>query len=193
MTQLINEVEKNRGAPNLYVTHNLTHHDIQSISLAAATSPGAYARQVENARAEMITVERQLARLFKVLDRHKMFEKSLIVFTADTGNDPGMDSWLRKGPMEVANTPEITNIFLSIKTPGQTVRKDFNTPVSHVDIVPTILDILGVKFNNSTFDGRVITEIDKAEPAEPRPIYFTTVTPHVYRLNQSTNRWIRIN
>ena len=193
MTQLINEVEKNRGAPNLYVTHNLTHHDIQSISLAAATSPGAYARQVENARAEMITVERQLARLFKVLDRHKMFEKSLIVFTADTGNDPGMDSWLRKGPMEVANTPEITNIFLSIKTPGQTVRKDFNTPVSHVDIVPTILDILGVKFNNSTFDGRVITEIDKAKTALDRPIYFTTITPHVYKLNQSTDIWVRIN
>jgi hypothetical protein len=193
MDQLINEIGKNPGALNLYVTHNLTHHDVQAISLATAASPAAYARQVEGARAEMITVERQLARLFRVLDRHKLFEKSLIVFTADTGNDPGMDTWLRKGPKEVANTPEIANIILSIKQPGQTLRKDFDAPVSHVDVLPTILNILGVKFKHLALDGRVITDIDNVKTAPNRPIYFTTITPHIYKLNQSTNIWVRIN
>lgn len=193
MTQLLNEINKDPAAPKLYVTHNLTHHDVPQISLATAASPDDYARQVEGARAGMISVEQQLGRLFRVLDRHNLFEKSLIVFTTDTGNDPGMATWLRKGPREVANTPEIAHIFLAIKRPYQSRRKDIDAPVSHVDVLPTILDILGVKFKNLALDGRVITDINDAKTVGNWPIYFTTPTPHVYKLNQSTNIWVRIN
>jgi hypothetical protein len=73
----------------------------------------------------------------KQLDK---YEKSLIVVTADHGK--AFKTGVLKRTLSEENAPEILQIPLFVKLPGQSEGKISDRPVSNLDIIPTIGDVL---------------------------------------------------
>ena len=89
---------------------------------------------------ELLGVDRALAPLFDALERKAFGERLLVIFTSDHGEE-----LFDHGSLEHGHTlhEELLRIPLVVWAPGvRPARVD--APVSHVDLLPTILDALGV-------------------------------------------------
>lgn len=139
------------------------HHNMESIHIQKAKSQDfkdwvASFRDVDYFRkeygAEIAYVDSQIGRLLSSLKRLKINENTLIVITGDHGENLGdheiyFDHWT------LFNTDiHVPMIFWFPKQLPQGVR--ISTPVTHIDIAPTILDVIGEGKNiesNTIFDG----------------------------------------
>ena len=84
--------------------------------------------------------------LGQVIDRLKatgLWSKALVIVTADHGNSlrPGPS----RRPVTKANYPEIANVPLFVKLPGQRDARIDDEPARTVDILPTIAAVVGAK------------------------------------------------
>lgn len=114
-----------------------------------------------------------LGRLFRALEENRMSERTLIVLTADHGEGLGDHGERTHG--FIAHNATI-HVPLIITAPGlQAVRSP--APVSHSDIVPTILDILAIK-PPSGLQGQSLRPALSAKPLPPRKIYFECMSPY---------------
>lgn len=106
-------------------------------------------RYVDSAVGEIIEI-------FKKLD---IYEDTLIFLTADHGENMTEHNFFfdHQGLYE----PTI-HIPLIIKLVGKNYSSKINSIVQHMDITPTVLDILGIK-TNITFDGKSLLPIIKGE------------------------------
>jgi hypothetical protein len=88
-------------------------------------------------------VDSLIGDLIKKLKQTGKYEKSLIVMTADHGKAfrPGVS----KRTLSKDNAPDILQIPLFVKLPEQKEGKISDRPVSNLDILPTIADVLGSK------------------------------------------------
>lgn len=64
-----------------------------------------------------------------------------IIFTSDHGDMLGAHQLMGKGP---AMYEEITHVPLIIEPPGGCVGRSVSTPVTHVDLLPTMLELAGL-------------------------------------------------
>jgi uncharacterized sulfatase len=86
-------------------------------------------------------VDKEIGRVLEAIDTH--VNGACIIYTSDHGAGLGAHGLSDKGP---AMYDEITNIPLIIKIPHLIAAKQVNNhPVSHVDLVPTILDLLEIE------------------------------------------------
>jgi len=87
-------------------------------------------------------VDRQLGRLIARLRRDGMFDRSLIVVTADHGisSESGVES---RRNTDMSNIDEIAPVPLFVKAPRQRRGRAPRTYVRTVDVAPTIADVLG--------------------------------------------------
>ena len=83
-------------------------------------------------------VDRQVGRVLTRLDELGLAESTIVVFTADHGHLMGEHRLLHKG---VQYEPAV-QIPLIIKVPGLRPRR-IATPVGHVSLMPTLLELLG--------------------------------------------------
>lgn len=85
-------------------------------------------------------VDKEIGRVLEAIDIHA--SEACIIYTSDHGASLGAHGLADKGP---AMYDEITNVPFMIKWPGVTRSCVVdNQPVSHIDVVPTILDIFQV-------------------------------------------------
>jgi arylsulfatase A-like enzyme len=90
---------------------------------------------------QMETIDRALARFFAALKERKLYDDALIVFTSDHGEMNGRRALVDKG---VYLYPDVLRVPLAVKLPrGRHAEVD--TPVSHLDIAPTLLGVAGVE------------------------------------------------
>ncbi len=84
-------------------------------------------------------VDTHAGSILKTLDDCGLFDNTIIVFTSDHGDMMGSHRLLSKSVMfeEAARVP------LLIHLPGQTASRRIRVPVSQVDLVPTLLDLMG--------------------------------------------------
>lgn len=85
------------------------------------------------------------------LQSRNMFEKSLIVLVADHGaafraND-------QRRALSETNIADILRVPLLVKEPQQATARVFDQPVMTIDILPTVLGILGYEDDKLGFDG----------------------------------------
>ena len=101
-------------------------------------------------RLQIGLVDRQLGKLFRRLRRQGTFDDALIVMTADHGisSEVGVQDRRVATP---ANVHEIAPVPLFIKAPDQRLRRADPTPITTIDIVPTVAEILGLRYRA---DGR---------------------------------------
>ncbi|MFP4054351.1 MAG: sulfatase [Phycisphaerae bacterium] len=84
-------------------------------------------------------VDTAVGRILDTLDRTGLSDNTIVVFTSDHGDMMSSHNLMGKGVMY----EESTRVPLLIRTPGQTAAQRVTFPVSHVDLVPTLLDLMG--------------------------------------------------
>jgi arylsulfatase A-like enzyme len=77
--------------------------------------------------------------ILDALGEYKVEEKTIVVFTSDHGDMMGSHRLLTKGVMY----REATQVPLLVRLPGQGTTGRITGPVSHIDLVPTLLDLMG--------------------------------------------------
>jgi arylsulfatase A-like enzyme len=93
-------------------------------------------------REEVSFVDREIGRLFEEIRRRGLFDKSLIILTSDHGEGLG-DHDLAGHIHQVYDS--LIHVPLIVSMPGRPEgARRVREAVSHVDIVPTILDLLDV-------------------------------------------------
>lgn len=109
--------------------------------------------------------------LFDRLKKLGIFDNSLIIITSDHGEE-----FMEHGKMlHMQIYKELMHVPLIIKFPGENEHKRIKNPVGIIDIMPTILDIVGIKYDN--FQGKsllsIINNNDKEAIKENRFIFST--------------------
>jgi arylsulfatase A-like enzyme len=80
--------------------------------------------------------------LFDTLKRHNIYEKSLIIFTADHGESLGEHGMVGHG---LYYWDQLVHVPLIVKLPGSTQSARINALAQTIDIMPTIMDYLNIE------------------------------------------------
>jgi arylsulfatase A-like enzyme len=83
-------------------------------------------------------VDQSIGAILACLERCGLTDSTIVVHTSDHGDSLGAHHLFGKETM----FEEATRVPLLIRIPGQTRAKTIPQPVSHIDFVPTLLDLL---------------------------------------------------
>lgn len=133
----------------------------------------ALARALERYRGTAAYADRELGGYFEALRRAGRLDSALVVITADHGIsfDPAAP-----GRMHGAANDWIVRVPLIIKFPGQRSGRVEDAPVSHLDVLPTILAALDLPPASTAAGVALGGEV----PAR-RPVPFTSVQPRPWK------------
>ena len=84
-------------------------------------------------------VDQSIGAILACLERCDLTDNTIVVHTSDHGDSLGAHHLFGKETM----FEEATRVPLVIRFPGQTRSQTVSHPVSHIDFVPTLLDLLG--------------------------------------------------
>ncbi len=143
--------------------------------------------------AEIRTFDNHLRDLFNLLDSAGLLENSLIVFTADHGENLGEHHFIAHGhPYEKALHIPLFFLFPD----GQWAGTRIDTLVQNTDTVPTIMDLMGVEIPDG-IDGRSLLPLmgseSDGEYIEREKLFaigYQTDTGRTYGLFDGTHRLI---
>lgn len=122
---------------------------------------------------EIHYADRELGRVFKSLDDGGQLEDTLFVFTSDHGDSLGEHGERTHGLFIYDSTTRVPLIFSG---PGVPAGRRVDDVVRTVDIVPTVLDLLGVTAEEP-LDGRPLQPLWEGKADEPRTAYMETLNP----------------
>jgi arylsulfatase A-like enzyme len=103
--------------------------------------------------AEIAYIDKSIEILFAALRRHNLLDNTLVVITADHGEE-----FLEHRFVEHAWTlyNESLRVPLIFWAPGVLKSKRVKSLVSTVDILPTLLDLMGINHKRNDFDGTAL-------------------------------------
>ena len=84
-------------------------------------------------------VDKMVGRILAKLEETNQAENTIIVFTTDHGEMMGDHHLMFKSVMY----EEASKVPMLLKIPGMALSHDIKQPVSHIDVVPTLLDLMG--------------------------------------------------
>jgi arylsulfatase A-like enzyme len=84
-------------------------------------------------------VDQSIGAILACLERCGLTEDTIVVHTSDHGDSLGAHHLFGKETM----FEEATRVPFLVRLPGQTRAKTIQQPISHIDFVPTLLDLLG--------------------------------------------------
>jgi arylsulfatase A-like enzyme len=111
-------------------------------------------------------VDQSIGAILACLERFGLAENTIIVHTSDHGDSLGAHHLFGKETM----FEEATRVPLLVRLPDQRVRKTVPHPVSHIDFVPTLLDLLGQP-NNPQCAGKSLLPLITEEAAPPQNVF----------------------
>lgn len=176
-------IEQNKARPFfLYLAHHAVHTPLMAKADVAAKYPtgGKPGTQNNPVYAAMIeSMDDSVGRVMKKLDELRLTQRTLVVFTSDNGG---------LSVKEGTHTPATTNAPLRegkgflyeggnrvpylIAGPGiAKAGTTCDTPVSSIDLFPTVLDVCGVK-SEAKADGVSIAPLLRGEPIIREAIYW---------------------
>jgi arylsulfatase A-like enzyme len=111
-------------------------------------------------------VDQSIGTILECLERFGLTDNTIVVHTSDHGDSLGAHHLFGKETMfeEAARVP-----FL-IRLPGQTRAKTVPQPISHIDFVPTLLDLLGQP-SHSQCAGKSLLPLIREEGVPPENIF----------------------
>ncbi len=125
---------------------------------------------------EVAYVDLILGRLFDYMKENNLFDSALIIFTGDHGESLGQHGEETHGFFAYNSSLWVPLIVsLPEKAPGRV--DDY---VSHIDIFPTVCDVLGIK-RPSFLQGTSLLPALKGKKLPERPIYFESLYPFYSR------------
>jgi hypothetical protein len=120
---------------------------------------------------QLAFIDSQIGRLLDRLRKTGLFDRCLLVVTADHGISFKVGEPRRA--VTEANRPEIMSIPLFIKVPGQKSGAISDRNVESIDILPTITDLLGIELQ-LPIDGQSVS--DDAARERPEKTLYTGLT-----------------
>lgn len=124
----------------------------------------------------------QVGRLFEELKREGIYENAIILITADHGEE-----FLEHGKfLHDQLYKEVMRVPLIIKFPGSQSRVRKTTPVGVIDIMPTLLDIAAIPYDN--IQGRSLWPLIENNESQDRVVFSTL---KMENLNQSDHISLR--
>jgi len=131
-------------------------------------------------RGEVEWVDERVGYILKALDKRGLRRNTLVVLTADHGELLGENGGFGHG----ANfSPALIRVPLVFSGPGIPRGIKERTPVSHVDLVPTLRDLLSVDYKEDMM-GRSYAPLFAGEKLGERPIYLDRDVNHLENRNQ---------
>jgi arylsulfatase A-like enzyme len=113
--------------------------------------------------AEIRHTDRELARLLERLDRDDLRENTIVVFVSDHGEGFGEHGLSGHGN---SLHEEGLRVLLMLRAPGIAPRR-VKDLVGSIDVMPTVLDLLGVSREKLMLQGRSVAPLVRGEPLEP--------------------------
>jgi arylsulfatase A-like enzyme len=178
MDSVLEFVEQNQQKPFfVYLPDHAVHApyepkpDLLKKYEARAAEAGADRRNDPAHAATVEAVDQNVGRLLETLDRLKLTENTLVIFTSDNGGTNSCTPPLRGGkgalyeggirvPLVVAGP--------TVKNPGRTI----DVPVASIDWYPTLLELAGLQTPKQVLDGTSLLPLLKGETSLPRDRLF---------------------
>lgn len=115
---------------------------------------------------EVAAVDKQIGRLYRYLKKEKLLERTVLVLSADHGEAFGehggnLHAW--------GNFDEIVHVPLIVRVPGVKPR-EVATPVSLLDMRPTLFDLLGIPTPGTDMGQSLVPFLRGEDPVLKRPI-----------------------
>lgn len=117
-------------------------------------------------------VDAHVGRILSALTAAGLDDNTLIVFTTDHGDMMGSHGLKGKGCMY----EESAGVPLLVHMPGQTEQRTIGCPVSHIDIVPTLLEAMGEKPQRGLHGKSLASLIDGRDEQAGRDVFITWKT-----------------
>ncbi|RMF97691.1 MAG: hypothetical protein D6734_01555 [Candidatus Schekmanbacteria bacterium] len=118
---------------------------------------------------EVLYIDDYIGRLIKYLKGSGLYDSSLIIFSSDHGEE-----FWEHGGVEHMHTlyNELLFVPLMIKLPNSSVKENITVPISTQRIMPTILDLCGIKINQECLRAESLASLWKVgeEGLIPEPI-----------------------
>lgn len=125
---------------------------------------------------EVAYVDDQLGRVFNFLKENQVIEKTLIVFTADHGEGLGDHGERTHSYFAYNSTIHIPFILYLPRISG----KRIDTNICHIDIFPTICEVLGYRIPDH-IQGESLIPIINGKKKKNSFIYFESMSPYLNR------------
>ena len=103
-------------------------------------------------------VDEGIKKILDTLEEAGLAENTIVVFTSDHGDQMGDHNCLQKGVLY----EESVRVPMIIRVPGQQRDLRYNYPVSQIDLVPTLLDLMGEEIP-AHLPGRSLAHIVEGE------------------------------
>jgi arylsulfatase A-like enzyme len=164
------------GSPRRFATGNPTKpfirngnpNPIGDMLYKGAPDPGATPADLQHLKDlyddEIAYFDGELARLLRVLEQDGWMDDSIVVFASDHGEE-----FLEHGHIKHCRTvfDNAIRVPLAFHIPG-VAAKALEQPVQNLDIVPTLLDYLGVPVTDLTLEGESLRPlIEKGQAGDP--------------------------
>lgn len=136
------------------------------VQLFFGVTPEEY-RSIKQRYLGLVTlVDQSIGAILACLERFSLADKTIIVHTSDHGDSLGAHHLFGKETMfeEAARVP------LLVRLPGQRASKTITQPVSHIDFVPTLLDLLGQP-NHAQCAGKSLLPLIHEKAAAPENVF----------------------
>jgi len=112
-------------------------------------------------------VDSLVGRLLASLEQQGIAEETLVVFTSDHGDHLGQHAMYQK--MELYD--QASRVPLIVRGPGIVAGQQIESPVSHLDLLPTVLDFMGPPVPEN-LDGRsLVTALRGQEMLSELPVF----------------------
>jgi arylsulfatase A-like enzyme len=156
-------------------------------SHACITKQGLWASAVQAYLAAITFVDEQIGRLLAALEASAHADNTLVVLWSDNGYHLGEKFHWHK----LALWDRATHVPFLISLPGQKASQTVEHAVSLVDMMPTVLDLLGQSAPDYTFAGRSLRPLlEQSDRAWDFPV-ITTHQPHDHAVVTDQWRYIR--
>ena len=154
---------KNQPKPSLSYVITLSSHvpfDISEETKDLGINVKDYPNQVGGYFENINYTDRMLGKFFDKLKSENLYEDSIILVYGD--HNPVLPAFSAGTIKFDPESNQAKEVPLIIKTPNQTTGETHNNQGNHLDIMPTILDLLGIKTNDLMFGQSLFSSDDKA-------------------------------
>ncbi len=168
---ILKESVEQYGEQGFYLMHNFISDSPKITKHASQNRTEEETRKAfSEGRENLKEFDEELGNFINFLKVKKMYEKSLIFVGSDTAYEGLIFRNAHKFDSTVPYYDELMKIFMAIKSPHQKEPKTVDTPFQNIDVLPTMLDLLDIKYPSDVFEGMAITK--NLEGMDKRPINF---------------------
>lgn len=125
-------------------------------------SPSSMAKAIALTRASEAMIDDAIGAVLAAVERAGITERTHVLFTSDHGEMGGHHGLLHKGPPPYR---DVTQVSFIMAGPGVPHGVACTAPTSHIDIVPTVLDLCGVNPQPFGLDGESLCPLLRPDSA----------------------------